>query len=117
MSTLHHHFRALRAMSPLQYQKQLRLVAARERMLIEGLDAASAAFEVGTKARISSIASTNASSVNRRCATLRPAASPSLQCFAIDERPLPHRWLERKVGGSDGTRTRGLLRDRQAFSE
>src|SRR5437879_3465250 len=47
MSTLHHHFRALTAMSPLQYQKQLRLVAARERMLIEGLDAAGAAFEVG----------------------------------------------------------------------
>jgi AraC-like DNA-binding protein len=46
-STLHHHFRALTAMSPLQYQKQLRLVAARERMLVEGLDAASAAFEVG----------------------------------------------------------------------
>jgi AraC-like DNA-binding protein len=34
-------------MSLLQYQKQLRLVAARERMLVEGLDAASAAFEVG----------------------------------------------------------------------
>jgi AraC-like DNA-binding protein len=34
-------------MSPLQYQKQLRLFAARERMLVEGLDAASAAFEVG----------------------------------------------------------------------
>lgn len=47
MSTLHHHFRELTAMSPLQYQKQLRLVAARERMLVEGLDAASAAFEVG----------------------------------------------------------------------
>jgi AraC-like DNA-binding protein len=47
MSTLHHHFRALTAMSPLQYQKQLRLVAARQRMLVEGLDAASAAFEVG----------------------------------------------------------------------
>src|SRR5260370_41806618 len=47
MSTLHHQFRALTAMSPLQYQKQLRLVAARERMLVEGLDAASAAFEVG----------------------------------------------------------------------
>ena len=46
-STLHHHFRALTAMSPLQYQKQLRLLAARERMLVEGLDAASAAFEVG----------------------------------------------------------------------
>jgi AraC-like DNA-binding protein len=47
VSTLHHHFRALTAMSPLQYQKQLRLLAARGRMLMDGLDAASAAFEVG----------------------------------------------------------------------
>ena len=46
-STLHHHFRALTAMSPLQFQKQLRLRAARQRMLMNGLDAASAAFEVG----------------------------------------------------------------------
>ena len=47
VSTLHHHFRALTAMSPLQYQKQVRLQAARGRMLMDGLDAASAAFEVG----------------------------------------------------------------------
>ena len=47
VSTLHHHFRVLTAMSPLQYQKQLRLQAARGRMLMHGLDAASAAFEVG----------------------------------------------------------------------
>jgi AraC-like DNA-binding protein len=47
LSTLHHHFRELTAMSPLQYQKQLRLQAARGRMLVDGLDAASAAFEVG----------------------------------------------------------------------
>ena len=47
VSTLHHHFRALTALSPLQYQKQLRLQAARGRMLMDGLDAASAAFEVG----------------------------------------------------------------------
>jgi AraC-like DNA-binding protein len=46
-STLHSHFRALTAMSPLRYQKQLRLQAARGRMLVDGLDAASAAFEVG----------------------------------------------------------------------
>jgi AraC-like DNA-binding protein len=47
VSTLHHQFRALTAMSPLQYQKQLRLHAARQRMLIDSLDATSAAFEVG----------------------------------------------------------------------
>jgi AraC-like DNA-binding protein len=47
VSTLHHHFRMLAAMSPLQYQKQLRLQVARGRMLMDGLDAASAAFEVG----------------------------------------------------------------------
>jgi AraC-like DNA-binding protein len=47
VSTLHHQFRALTAMSPLQYQKQLRLHAARQRMLIDGLDATGAAFEVG----------------------------------------------------------------------
>ena len=46
-STLHHHFRALTAMSPLQFQKQLRLRAARQHMLTNDLDAASAAFEVG----------------------------------------------------------------------
>ncbi len=47
VSTLHHQFRSLTSMSPLQYQKQLRLHVARERMLHAGLDAASAAFEVG----------------------------------------------------------------------
>ena len=47
VSTFHHHFRSLTAMSPLQYQKRLRLHVARVRMVTEGLDAASAAFEVG----------------------------------------------------------------------
>lgn len=47
ISTLHVHFRALTAMTPLQYQKQLRLNVARQRMLMSGIDAASAAFEVG----------------------------------------------------------------------
>src|ERR1700733_2023793 len=46
-STLHHHFRDLTAMSPLQFQKQLRLQAARRKMLTGELDAARAAFEVG----------------------------------------------------------------------
>ena len=47
VSTLHHQFRALTAMSPLQYQKQLRLQMARQRMLMDGMDATSAAYEVG----------------------------------------------------------------------
>ena len=46
-SSLHHHFKAVTAMSPLQYQKQLRLQEARRLMLSEPLDAATAAFRVG----------------------------------------------------------------------
>lgn len=46
-SSLHHYFRRLTAMSPLQYQKWLRLNEARRLMLNESRDAASAAFEVG----------------------------------------------------------------------
>lgn len=46
-STLHHHFRQLTAMSPLQYQKWLRLNEARRLMLNDGMDAAAAAFQVG----------------------------------------------------------------------
>jgi AraC-like DNA-binding protein len=44
--TFHHYFRALTAMSPLQYQKWLRLNEARRLMLTERLDATSAAFQV-----------------------------------------------------------------------
>jgi AraC-like DNA-binding protein len=47
VSTLHHHFRAMTAMSPLQFQKHLRLHHARELMLSGSLDAASAALRVG----------------------------------------------------------------------
>ena len=46
-SAFHHHFRQLTAMSPLQYQKALRLNEARRLMLTERLDASTAAFNVG----------------------------------------------------------------------
>jgi AraC-like DNA-binding protein len=46
-SAFHLHFKAVTAMSPLQYQKRLRLQEARRLMLGEGLDAAEAAFRVG----------------------------------------------------------------------
>lgn len=47
ISGLHHHFKAVTAMSPLQFQKRLRLQEARHLMLSEDLDAASAAYRVG----------------------------------------------------------------------
>jgi AraC-like DNA-binding protein len=47
VSTLHHQFRAMTSMSPLQYQKQLRLQEARRLMLTENYDAGTAAMEVG----------------------------------------------------------------------
>lgn len=47
LSTFHQHFRQLTAMSPLQYQKWLRLNEAKRLMLNEHLDAATAAFKVG----------------------------------------------------------------------
>ncbi|WP_051309313.1 AraC family transcriptional regulator [Desulfogranum japonicum] len=46
-SSLHYHFRAVTAMTPLQFQKKLRLNEARQRMLLEQKDATTAAFEVG----------------------------------------------------------------------
>jgi AraC-like DNA-binding protein len=47
VSGFHHHFKSVTAMSPLQYQKQIRLQEARRLMLGEDLDAASAGFRVG----------------------------------------------------------------------
>jgi len=85
VSTLHHHFRALTAMSPLQYQKQIRLQAARARMLADDVDAASVAFEVGYE---------SASQFNREYSrlfgqppirdirTLRSPAAPRLELVA-----------------------------------
>jgi AraC-like DNA-binding protein len=46
-STFRQHFRALTGVSPLQYQKQLRLQEARQLMLSENLDAGTAAGRVG----------------------------------------------------------------------
>ena len=47
VSGFHHHFRALTPMSPLQFQKLLRLQEARRLMLGEGLDATRAGERVG----------------------------------------------------------------------
>jgi len=47
VSALHHRFKAVTAMSPLQYQKQLRLQEAQRLMMSEGLEVAAAGYRVG----------------------------------------------------------------------
>ena len=46
-SSLHVHFKAITHMTPLEYQKQLRLEEARRLMLAEGATASTAGFAVG----------------------------------------------------------------------
>jgi AraC-like DNA-binding protein len=46
-SSFHQHFKALTSMTPLQYQKQLRLIEARRLMVIEDVNVAEAAYQVG----------------------------------------------------------------------
>jgi AraC-like DNA-binding protein len=46
-SSFHQHFKAVTAMSPVQYQKRLRLTEARQILLAGSADAASAAYQVG----------------------------------------------------------------------
>ncbi|MGF6936028.1 AraC-like DNA-binding protein [Paraburkholderia sp. UCT70] len=47
VSSLHHHFKAVTAMTPMQYQKQLRLHEARRLMLMEFVDVGTAGYRVG----------------------------------------------------------------------
>ena len=46
-SGFHHHFKSATAMSPLQFQKQLRLQEARRLLVADDYDAATAAYRVG----------------------------------------------------------------------
>ena len=46
-SSFHEHFRAITSLTPLQFQKQLRLIEARRLMLAEGASSSTAAFAVG----------------------------------------------------------------------
>ena len=47
LSSFHRHFLAVTSLSPLQFQKQLRLIEARRLMMSEGVSASRAAFSVG----------------------------------------------------------------------
>jgi AraC-like DNA-binding protein len=67
-SSLHQRFKAVTSMSPLQFQKQLRLQEARRLMLSEGMEAAVAGHRVGYESPRNSAANTGACSVRRRAA-------------------------------------------------
>ena len=58
ISSLHHHFKAVTAMTPMQYQKQLRLNEARRLMMIEKLDAGTAGYRWAIRVRRSLAGST-----------------------------------------------------------
>jgi AraC-like DNA-binding protein len=47
VSSLHHHFKKVTGLTPLQFQKQLRLQKARQMMIADGINAGSAGFAVG----------------------------------------------------------------------
>jgi AraC-like DNA-binding protein len=84
-STFHHHFRSLTALSPLQFQKQLRLQEARRLMLAERMDAAKLPFRSAMKVRLNLTVNTTVCSVRRRYAMFLN----SVKC------PLRHRELFR----------------------
>ncbi|EQB32266.1 AraC family transcriptional regulator [Sphingobium ummariense] len=46
-SSFHHHFKAMTSMTPVQYQKQLRLLEARRLMLSDAANVSEAAYQVG----------------------------------------------------------------------
>ncbi len=47
LSSFHQHFKTVTSMTPLQYQKQLRLLEARRLMAADGANVSSAAYRVG----------------------------------------------------------------------
>jgi AraC-like DNA-binding protein len=71
VSSFHRHFRAVTSMTPIQYQKQIRLREARARLLADPGDITGVGFAVGYTARRSSAANTGA------CSACRPAATRS----------------------------------------
>jgi len=81
VSTLHHHFNAITHMSPLQYQKHIRLHEARRLLLTERLDATSAAYRVGYESV------TQFSREYRRLFGNPPIRDISLLCGGSKEQP------------------------------
>jgi hypothetical protein len=76
-SGLHHHFKTLTNMTPLQYQKHLRLQEARRLMLTDATDASAAAYHVGYASRSQFTANTAVSLEPRHFGMRRDPATVS----------------------------------------
>jgi hypothetical protein len=76
VSGFHHHFKQVTAMSPLEFQKQLRLQEARRLMLDEGFDASSSGYRVGYN-DVSHFSPRVQAAVRRAAAARRGAAAGS----------------------------------------
>ncbi len=112
VSSFHHHFKAVTALTPVQFQKQLRLQEARRLMLSDGLAVAGAAYRVGYRdashftrdyrrlfgvsprrdvARLRMAPSARSASKSwkrlARCAAVRSCVPPSITC-TLHERAL-----------------------------
>ena len=93
LSALHQHFKGVTGLSPVQYQKRLRLQEARRLMLGGGLDAAEAAFRVGYESpsqfsreyrRLFGPAPPG-----RGCAQARYPAGEQVRCLTVPSADLP----------------------------
>ncbi len=80
-SSFHHHFRAVTSLSPMQFQKQLRLIEARRRIVGDGITASRAALEVGYESVTQFTREYAACSGYRPCAT-RARAGPRADIHA-----------------------------------
>jgi AraC-like DNA-binding protein len=89
VSSFHHHFKTVTAVSPLQFQKQIRLQEARQLMLGEGLDAASAGYRVGYTTPHTLAGSTKGFSACRRCATWNDCGKPLGKATAVGSSSRP----------------------------
>jgi AraC-like DNA-binding protein len=95
-STFHHHFRAVTSMSPLQYQKVLRLQEARRLMCLSAMDARQACRCVGyVIASQFSRENTRGCSAMRRVATSRGCAAKRCRCRASRRKSLERGVRER----------------------
>ena len=83
-----HHFKSFTAMSPLQYQKQIRLQESRRLRLAGDLDAASAGFKVGYEIHRTSAVTTKNNSAPLRNATRGFAATSKFEALRQDTKPV-----------------------------